>query len=65
MTWECGTCQGENEDDTYTCEHCGYEYYDPSWYEHQYDGQGALEQAKTIKKKYLFFSHLFTHFVVK
>mmetsp|Transcript_6214 Transcript_6214/g.9370 ORF Transcript_6214/g.9370 Transcript_6214/m.9370 type:complete len:123 (-) Transcript_6214:1525-1893(-) len=30
MVWWCDSCGGENEDDAaYSCEHCGFQYYDP------------------------------------
>jgi hypothetical protein len=59
MSWYCEYCSGENNAETYTCEHCGYEYaeyYDG--YGHDELQGGFLEDVeedvprfKTFKKK--------------
>ena len=39
MSWFCEYCSGENDENTYTCEHCGYEYgneyYENEYYAHE------------------------------
>jgi hypothetical protein len=44
MVWYCTSCEGENVDESYTCEHCGYVYYDSSFYDYEYQ-QGGTEIA--------------------
>lgn len=55
MSWYCQYCSGENSEDIYICEHCGYEYsdyYGNYTYEQQ-DGfaESDVPQFKSFKKK--------------
>lgn len=53
MVWLCSSCEGENSDEDYTCEHCGYVYYDPSFYQYEYNQEVVSKsQSKVVTKRY-------------
>jgi hypothetical protein len=58
MVWVCTSCEGENTNDSlYACEHCGYVYYDSTFYGNQYQDSDDIETNKITRAaiKKLFF----------